>query len=156
MKQKTDSGLIWLIMAVIFFILAALVMTGCTAPAPVVYSLDDLMDVDLTGLDSGDILVKDGDKYIVVEGPGQIQYEDWQRYKTECYNDSTKICGYVFVPINPQQLGYGGYDEWQCRFTHRQPTFDGFMEWQNQYQTGGCYTIEDTTINGQTYLIGTK
>jgi hypothetical protein len=26
----------------------------------------------------------------------------------------------------------------------------------DQYQPGGCYTIKDTTINGNQYLIGTK
>jgi len=28
--------------------------------------------------------------------------------------------------------------------------------YQDMYFTGGCYTIEDTTINGNQYLIGTK
>jgi len=66
--KKTILGIL-LILATI-----ALMLFSCTAPALVVYSLDDLTDVDITGLDSGDILIKDGNRYIVVEGPWENQY----------------------------------------------------------------------------------
>lgn len=51
-------------------------------------------------------------------------------YEKECYNDSTKnIIGKGNVtcyPVSPPIFKYESYD---TLYTHRQPTFDGFIQW---------------------------
>jgi len=59
----------------------------------------------------------------------KITYQDLLDYSTECYADSTKECGYHTVKTKEFDNGlYEGYDEYQCQWLHKKPTFEGFIE----------------------------
>ena len=53
------------------------------------------------------------------------------QYQTECYNDSTLFEGYV------NKITASGivWQEWEVFYTHREPTFTGFIEWLKQKKT---------------------
>ncbi len=51
----------------------------------------------------------------------------WRQYKLECYNDST------FATRERIELGNGRRFVYPAnKWIHRQPTFDGFMEWMER------------------------
>ena len=51
---------------------------------------------------------------------------DWQEYKQDCYNDSTRRSEEIITEHHERpRLRWEYYDY----YTHKQPTFEGFMEW---------------------------
>jgi len=55
--------------------------------------------------------------------------ELYDEYADSCYADSTQKSGWVFVEMEKCGNGIiGGYDEYQTWYEHKQPTFEGFIE----------------------------
>jgi hypothetical protein len=66
---------------------------------------------------------------------------EYQRYSKECYNDSSKVhyedVGYINYCYRAEFDGWkynyilNCNDSTHYRYVHKQPTFEGFMEWLN-------------------------
>lgn len=85
-------------------------------------------------------------------GAQTITLQDLKDYQEYCYNDSSKTSGYVFF-----ENDYGGHYEYMPHYTHKTPTFEGFIEWMEKakyriegdaiiIEKGGNYIFDDDTL----------
>ena len=74
--------------------------------------------------------VKYSDINALVKSFNNIFVELFFEYEKDCYNDSTKICKHEFIKTDSLEQGvYAGYEQYICRWHHKEPTFADFIQW---------------------------
>jgi len=53
-------------------------------------------------------------------------------YLDYCYADSVEVSGWRFVHVEDFGGYASGYDEWQTWWRHKEPTFEGYVEWLSE------------------------